>query len=115
MSGKLLSPTPRKEIVARSIGDFVSARCRSSFGPREKHSVKTVGTGAIVQSRSRTGRQIQIFGGQFRFELDETPLIGLPEAPHVIVCLLDYTCFACRVMHGHLIEAHKAFSNELAS
>ena len=31
-----------------------------------------------------------------------------------MVSLFDYTCHHCRLMHGHLKQAHQSFSNQLA-
>lgn len=59
-------------------------------------------------------RVFAIYNGQFKFNLDEVPLIGSPAAPHVMVSLFDYTCHHCRTMHERLIEAHHTWSNDLA-
>jgi hypothetical protein len=61
-----------------------------------------------------TNIMAQIYGGLFAFNLYDTPLIGEPEAPCAMVSLFDYTCHHCRIMHGHLMEAHRTFSNKLA-
>jgi hypothetical protein len=58
--------------------------------------------------------RFQIFEGQFEFKLDETPLIGRPDARHVLVSLFDYTCHHCREMHPVLVETQQQFSNQLA-
>ena len=59
-------------------------------------------------------RQFQIHEGQFQFQLNEVPLIGKPEAEHVIVSLFDYTCHHCRQVHPLLLNAQRQFSNRLA-
>jgi len=56
----------------------------------------------------------KMYDGKIQLNLREVPLIGVPEAPHSIVSLFDYTCDHCRVMHGHLMAAHREFSNQLA-
>jgi uncharacterized membrane protein/protein-disulfide isomerase len=61
-----------------------------------------------------TGRQLEIFGGMFKINVDEVPLIGAKDAPAVIVSLLDYTCPHCRRMHGVLLDAEKAHRGKLA-
>jgi uncharacterized membrane protein len=60
------------------------------------------------------GRQLEIFGGLFKIDVDEVPLIGRRDAPAVMVSLLDYTCRHCRRMHGILLEAERAHRGKLA-
>lgn len=78
----------------------------------------TTNTAAAMTGTANTPapavREFQIFDGQFRFNLQQVPLFGRPDAPHVIVSLFDYTCHHCREVHGSLMDAHHAFSNELA-
>ena len=40
-------------------------------------------------------------------------MMGSPDAPHVIVCFLDYTCTHCRALHPILTEMSQQFSNQL--
>ena len=60
------------------------------------------------------GRQLAIFGGLFRINVDEVPLIGRRDAPAVMVSLLDYTCRHCRKMHEVLLAAEQAHRGKLA-
>ena len=57
---------------------------------------------------------VKIFDGKVQMDLREVPVIGRIEAPYTMVSLFDYTCHHCRIMHAHLMEAHRKFSNELA-
>ncbi len=61
-----------------------------------------------------SGRRLQLHGGAFEFDLAEVPVIGPRDAPFVMLSLFDYSCSHCRTMHGHLMEAHRAVSNQLA-
>jgi uncharacterized membrane protein/protein-disulfide isomerase len=58
-------------------------------------------------------RLFPVYNGQVQLNLDETPVIGSSTNQHVIVSLFDYTCHYCREMHPRLIEAQKAFRNDL--
>ena len=69
-------------------------------------------TAAVTPPASK--RVFEIYNGQFKFNLDEVPLIGPPSAARLMVSLFDYTCRHCRTMHERLIEAQRTFSNELA-
>ena len=77
-------------------------------------SVPALTNATALVSKAPTKRTFEIYDGLFSFNLYEVPLIGKPEAPHVFVSLFDYTCHHCRLMHGQLMEAYQAFSNDLA-
>jgi uncharacterized membrane protein len=59
-------------------------------------------------------RLLSLYANQFLIRLDDVPLVGSPDAPHIIVYLFDYTCPHCRELHGFLATAQRQFSNELA-
>jgi len=63
---------------------------------------------------ARPGPVLDLHGGEFRLDLREVPLLGPPDAPHVLVSLFDYTCRHCRAAHLPLVETQRAFSNHLA-
>lgn len=69
---------------------------------------------APVGGGTLRARMFEIYEGRFKFNMNETPLIGAPSAPHAIVSLFDYTCHHCRIMHGTLKDMHHRFSNQLA-
>ena len=59
-------------------------------------------------------RLLALYTNQFFLRLDDVPLIGSPDAPHVIVYLFDYTCPHCRELHGIVAAAQRQLSNQLA-
>ena len=59
-------------------------------------------------------RLLSLYTNQFFIKLDDVPMIGSPDAPHIIVYLFDYTCPHCRDLHGILADAQRQLSNELA-
>jgi hypothetical protein len=60
-----------------------------------------------------TSYEISVFDGKFRINLQEVPMIGKPDSAHVLVSLLDYTCYGCRILHAQLAAAQGVFSNQL--
>jgi uncharacterized membrane protein len=74
--------------------------------------VKVKSPGTSVDPANTKGRSVSLLNGQFRLSLQDEPLVGDPNAPHVLVNLFDYTCYACRVLHEQLAEAQKALSNQ---
>jgi uncharacterized membrane protein len=78
------------------------------------HEVRAGSGSTLVASTQRHPRQLAIFGGLFKIDIDEVPLIGQRDAPAVMVALLDYTCRHCRQMHGLLLETERAHRGRLA-
>jgi uncharacterized membrane protein len=58
-------------------------------------------------------RLLSLYSNQFLLKLDAVPMIGSPDASHVIVCLFDYTCPHCRALHPILLKTQRLFSNRL--
>lgn len=59
------------------------------------------------------GRLVEFFEGRKSYRLDELPHVGSVDAPHVIVKYYDYTCSACRDMHGDLKKLQKKYGGKL--
>jgi uncharacterized membrane protein len=59
-------------------------------------------------------RTLSLYSNKFVIKFNDVPLLGSPDAPHVIVCLLDYTCVHCRGLHPILLDVARQFSNQLA-
>ena len=69
---------------------------------------------ASPNARLIAPRTLSLYSNQFLIKFDEVPMLGSPDAPHVIVCLLDYTCSHCRALHPILEQTGRQFSNQLA-
>jgi uncharacterized membrane protein len=78
------------------------------------HEIRAGSGSETTAPTARKPRQLEIFGGLFKINIDEVPLIGRRDAPAVMVSLLDYTCRHCRKMHGILLEAERIHGGRLA-
>jgi hypothetical protein len=83
------------------------------------HQPKTFVASPIVTSIktnvvAKPVREFEVYGGRFRFKLEEVPLLGRADAPNIMVSLFDYSCHQCRDMHHPILEAFQRFSNDLA-
>jgi uncharacterized membrane protein len=58
-------------------------------------------------------RLLSLYSNQFLLKLDTVPMIGPPDASHVIVSLFDYTCPHCRALHPILLQTQRLFGNRL--
>ena len=73
-----------------------------------------VTAGVLTNAPGASARTFEILDGQFRFKLNEAPLMGKTAAEHILVSLFDYTCHYCRELHPALVDACRRFSNQLA-
>jgi uncharacterized membrane protein len=58
-------------------------------------------------------RSLSLYSNQFLIKLDDVPMIGSPDSPHVIVYLFDYTCSHCRALHPILVQTCQRLTNQL--
>lgn len=87
------------------------------FGPDPPtHRVDVLNTGGIItdsgldgepedRHAQGVGRKIVFLDGAKSYNIDELPHLGSADAEHVVVEYFDYTCEACRDMHGYLERA----------
>lgn len=57
---------------------------------------------------------VTIFSGDAVLNTREHPILGDPEAKHVVVNLFDYTCEHCRTLHRYLEQARQRYGDQLA-
>jgi uncharacterized membrane protein len=70
---------------------------------------------ATANSGSRSGERIVKFlDGKLSFDVYKHPLIGSPEAPHVVVEMVSYNCKHCRAMHSLMKKAQSRYGNQVA-
>ncbi len=69
--------------------------------PGKKYRIEQLGDGPTI------------VGGQLHMEIANHPVLGRPDAPHMVVKLFDYTCRHCRVLHRHLEEARRRYGDRL--
>ncbi len=75
---------------------------------RNEVEEQTQGKGRLITFKRPTGELIK------SFRLGSVPLIGSPDAPHVIVKYFDYTCASCRDMEGDLKALLDRYPEEIA-
>lgn len=69
----------------------------------------------LAPARSPHGsREATFLRGQLRIDAYDHAVLGSPEAPHLVVELMDYACPHCRDFHGKLTEALERFEGKVA-
>jgi hypothetical protein len=76
--------------------------------------VDTHDTVAPAFNQSRTSRPVSFIGGQLTVDMGEHPVLGVADAPNVILELIDYTCPTCRQLHVLMKQGRSAFGDQLA-
>jgi uncharacterized membrane protein len=61
----------------------------------------------------RPPRQVALLGGRLRFDANLFPVLGSPDANHLIADVMDYTCEHCRSFHPMLEAALRAMNGEV--
>ena len=68
---------------------------------------------ASPNARLIAPRTLSLYSNQFVIKLDDVPMLGSPDSPHIIVCLFDYTCSHCRALHPILVQTCRRLTNQL--
>jgi len=62
----------------------------------------------------RRERLVTFLGGKLTLDVYKHPLIGSPEAPHVLVEMVSYDCVHCRKTHRLVKQAQARYGNQVA-
>lgn len=63
---------------------------------------------------SKRHRPVSFLGGKLTLDTYEHPILGDPEAPHVVVELVSYDCPHCRKMHPLVQRSQRRYGNQVA-
>ena len=59
-------------------------------------------------------RVVTFYKGTVALRPHELPILGSPDAEHILVSLVDYTCPYCRQMHQYLQQARQRYGHQIA-
>lgn len=96
--GQLFGPQP----------DTHALTSENELGKRKKIAEQTAGKGRLIEMKMPDGRVVKTY------RLGSVPLLGSPEARHVLVKYFDYTCASCRNMEGDLAKLMATYPDEVA-
>jgi len=72
------------------------------------------GTGQDTDTGPGPDRMITLLKGRVRLRPHDFPVLGSPDAKHIVVCLFDFTCPHCHAFHANLIEMLDRYEGEVA-
>jgi uncharacterized membrane protein len=87
---------------------------KSSASNADSTNPSAVGDPTHTAQKPPLSRPIKLRNTDKTFDVYEHPILGSPDAEHVIVEMFDYTCHYCRDQHAQLEEARKHFGDRLA-
>jgi uncharacterized membrane protein/protein-disulfide isomerase len=64
--------------------------------------------------RKGGSRTVSALNGRLKFDTYKQAILGSPEAPHVVVEMMDYACPHCREFNEKLTEALRRFDGQIA-
>ncbi len=110
------SPTSSFPVVRRvSLGIMASLMLLVSISvfaqivsPQAEAKRITAETQKVVRTQEGKSPMLLLHEGKFRFNLNELPILGDPQAKHVIVCITDPSCSYCRVTSQTIQKAWEA-------
>jgi protein-disulfide isomerase len=82
--------------------------------PTQESAAAAVAATATPGSATPAGRTVAYFDGAIKYGVGTFPIMGNPDAPHVLVKYFDYTCAACKRMHQDLDLLIERFPDQVA-
>jgi len=76
-------------------------------------TVVMLGTGEVLDTGPSADRRISLARGKIYLSPHGLPMLGSPDAEHIIAVVYDYTCSHCRITHEYLAEARKRYGDQL--
>jgi protein-disulfide isomerase len=94
-------------------GDSATGQAAANDTPLEKVTGKSIEEPPAAAAPRRE-RKVSFLGGKLTLNVYDHPVIGDPEAPHIIVEMVSYDCPHCRKMHRIVQKGLRRYGNQLA-
>lgn len=109
LSGQLLYQRPGYQVSA-----IPAATVQTTGGVETAEPASEVAAAESSPPTAPAQRWLQLHDGLFRLDLQAVPLIGSPDAPHVVLHFFDYSCEHCRALHPLLSQVQHTLKERLA-
>ena len=84
------------------------------FLPTPSTALWESGAAASAELLPGPNPKLRMYAGHLELDLREVPLLGSPNAPHVVVVLFDATCSHCKALHRQLATIRERYGKDLA-
>jgi hypothetical protein len=111
--GQVLVQKQRNVVKVLPVATKTAASTSTNHSTPQAPGSPSMNPPASPNARLIAPRSLSLYSNQFLIKLDDVPMIGSPDAPHIIVYLFDYTCSHCRALHPILVKTCQQFSNQL--
>ncbi|MFI4859761.1 MAG: vitamin K epoxide reductase family protein [Phycisphaerales bacterium JB063] len=110
-------PAPALSWQAFAVCALIGLLCTSAFaGVQVAFKPKLYQTQDIdlADTFGGDGREISLSGGRYTFYVNQLPLLGSPDAEHIMIAMVDYQCPHCRTMNERLQKAMDLYGDQVA-
>lgn len=117
-----LSPDAEAHVVNRPTDepleneDITSAQTSIlDDGGEETAEEEPASKDSVVEDEApKLSREVTFLNGKIKLDMYKEAVLGSPDAEHVVVEMMDYTCPHCRKMHAHIREALHRYRDQVA-
>jgi uncharacterized membrane protein len=74
----------------------------------------TTPTTAAAETPPARERLVKFLGGKLTLDTYKNPIIGSPDAPHIVIEMVSYDCAHCRKMHATMERALERYGDQVA-
>ncbi len=106
-------PVTAPDSTATQIGDKAN-QAAATTPPTVSESTTGAAQPEVPAERLRKERLVSFLDGKLTLDVYKHPLIGSPNAPHVIAEIVSYNCPHCRKMNQVIHEGLKRYGDQLA-
>jgi uncharacterized membrane protein len=82
--------------------------------PTKADSAPSNSTASSPPAEAAHQRQVKFLGGKLTLDVYKHPLIGSPDAPHIVIEMVSYDCLHCRKMHGMMKDVLARYGDQVA-
>lgn len=101
-------------VVAKPAVDASESPSISEPPATETEAPSMASEPAAARQETRPQRKVTFLDGTLTVDVYRQAVIGSPDAPHVVIELMDYTCPHCREAHKVLTQARRRYGDQVA-
>lgn len=103
-------PLKPSEPDSKSVADSEGNKVEQSAASAQAGDANAKSTGANAEPE----RLVKFLGGKLTLDTYKNPIIGSPDAPHIVVEMVSYDCPHCRKMHATMQQALERYGDQVA-
>jgi uncharacterized membrane protein len=109
-NSKTVSTADPLEPYSKNVADSDGNKVEQTAASPQTNDANTKSTAANAEPE----RLVKFLGGKLTLDTYKNPIIGSPDAPHIVVEIVSYDCPHCRKMHATMQQALKRYGDQVA-